>query len=123
MSGEDFKSWLKLYGQTWQDKEPIRFSELFTFDAKYFRTPFEKAKSGREEIRAAFEAEVSTQDNIKFGYEVISFDKNIGVCRWWCKFTRISSQNLIKLDGVFICEFDKNNVCLNFREWRHKDGE
>lgn len=123
MNGEDFKNWLKLYGQAWEDKDPKRFADLFTVDAKYFWTPFENPKLGREDIRIAFETAISTQENIKFGYDVISFAENIGICRWWCKFIRTTSQNLVKLDCIFVCEFDNSNLCKNFREWWHKDGE
>jgi len=123
MSGEVFKIWLKQLGQAWQDKDAKRYSELFDNNVKYFQNPFDNPKLNREEIIEALNSDFLTQENIRFGYEIVSFDKYIGVCRWWCKFTHISSQNLIKLDGVFICEFDKNNLCKIFRVWRHIDGE
>lgn len=123
MSGEEFKNWLKLYGQAWEDKDAIRFSELFANEVKYFLNPFEIPLTGRSNIQIAVEKKFLTQDNIKFNYQIISVAENMGVCKWWCKFTRNSNQNLIKLDGVFICEFDKNNLCKNFNEWWHKDGE
>lgn len=123
MTGEDFKNWLKLYGQAWEDKDAKRFSELFANEANYFLSPFENPLTGTLDIETAIEEKYLTQDNIKFNYQIISFAENIGVCKWWCKFIRNSTHNLIKLDGVFICEFDKNNLCKTFNEWWHKDGE
>lgn len=123
MNKDDFKNWLKIYGQAWEDKNSERFSELFSNESKYYWTPFEESKNGKIEIKEAFIKATQTQENIKFGYDVILFDVNKGICRWWCKFIRTSSLSGIKLDGIFICDFDKNNLCKIFREWWHKDGE
>ena len=123
MEASDFKLWLKLYGQTWEDKNPERFSDLFVENAEYFRTPFEVPKRGMAETKSAFEQAVSTQQEIKFSYEILSFEKNNGICRWWCKFVSTTSQNLIRLDGILVCSFDKNNKCKTFREWWHKNNE
>jgi nuclear transport factor 2 (NTF2) superfamily protein len=123
MKNLDFKNWLKLYGQAWEDKDSRKFSALFTEDAGYYWTPFESMKQGREEIEKAFKEAVSTQSEIRFGYEVLSIENNAGICRWWCKFIRTTSGNLIKLDGIFLCEFDRKKLCKTFREWWHKEGE
>lgn len=123
MDNISFKNWLKLYRQAWEDKDPKRFSDLFSENIKYYWTPFNEPKVGKAEVCSAFENATSTQMNIKFGYDVLYFENNRGICRWWSKFIRISSGNLIMLDGIFFCEFDKNNLCKVFREWWHKDGE
>lgn len=123
MIKEDFKTWIKLYGQAWEDKDAKKFSDLFNKDVKYFRTPFETPKAGKEDLSLAFDSAVSTQTEIRFGYEILSFDNYSGIARWWCKFVRVPTGNLVKLDGIFFCEFDRNNLCKTFREWWHKEGE
>lgn len=123
MNINDFRNWLKLYGQAWEDKDDKRFSELFSDNVKYFWTPFEQPKEGRTEVSLAFMDAVSTQTDIRFGYEILSFENQKGICRWWCKFVNTTTNNLIKLDGIFLCEFDKNNLCKTFRKWWHKEGE
>ncbi len=123
MIKDDFKNWLKLYGQAWEDKDSKKFSDLFAESIKYYWTPFENPKEGKTGVSLAFENAVSSQIDIRFGYEVLSFENQIGIARWWCKFIRISSGDLVKLDGIFVCEFDKNNLCKTFREWWHKEGE
>jgi len=123
MTASDFKNWLKIYGQAWEDKDSKKFVALFTEKANYHWTPFESPKAGRDEIKEAFENATSTQSEIRFGYDVLSFENNKGICSWWCKFNRTTSGNLIKLDGIFVCDFEKNNLCKLFREWWHKEGK
>jgi len=81
MNTNDFKYWLKLYGQAWEDKDAKRFSELFSENAKYYWTPFEEPKNGKFGIREAVENAISTQENIKFGSEILPFGNNTGICR------------------------------------------
>ncbi len=83
MTITNFSNWLKLYGNAWENKDTVKFVSLFSEDANYHWTPFEEPKRDRKEIKSAFESAVSTQDGIKFHYEILSFSTNIGICRWW----------------------------------------
>lgn len=123
MNGDNFKNWLKLYGQAWQDKDEARFSELFSPDVKYYWTPFENPVSGKLDLQNTIKVKFLGEENISFSYDVISFDKNVGVCRWWSKFINTKSQNLTRLDSIFVCEFNKANLCKTFKAWWHKAGE
>lgn len=118
-----FEHWLKEYGRCWENKDPKSFSELFSDNARYYWTPFEEPKTGKEEIRKAVEDAISTQDGIEFGYEILSVKENTGIARWRCSFRRITTGNPIKLDGIFVVEMNEKNLCKEFREWWHKDGE
>lgn len=123
MIRSDFQKWLKHYGEAWEDKDTKKFSELFSEDAVYHWTPFENPQKGRKEIQSAVESAISSQGNIKFGFKILSFENNTGICNWWCRFDRISTGNHIKLNGIFVCEFNKASLCSVFREWWHKEGE
>lgn len=123
MSEKDFQNWLKSYGQAWEDKNIDKFVSLFSKNAEYYWTPFDLPKKGISEIADAVNSAVSTQSDIKFTFQVLAFANNTGICRWWCRFNRILSGSLIKLDGIFYCEFDRNHSCHIFREWWHKEGE
>jgi hypothetical protein len=66
MNGEDFKNWLKLYGQAWQDKDEARFSELFSPDVKYYWTPFENPVSGKFDLQNTIKVEFLSEEKHKF---------------------------------------------------------
>jgi hypothetical protein len=39
---------------------------------------------------------------------------------WWTSFVRLPSQVRVRLDGVFVAEFDGQGRCEKFREWWRK---
>jgi hypothetical protein len=118
-----FEHWLKEYGRCWENKDPKSFSELFSVDIKYYWTPFEKPKTGRNEVAKAVEEAISTQSGIEFNFKILNVNGNKSIAHWWCSFTRITTGNPIKLDGILTVEMNEKNLCEEFREWWHKEGE
>jgi hypothetical protein len=123
MNGVDFKTWMKVFSQSWVDKNSAVFSNLFSIDSVYYTSPFNPPASGREEIKSSAEKLFKDQSNLKFNYEILSFENNAGICRCWCRYFSIHKENLIKLDGIFFCRFDKNNLCNSFNSWWNKEAE
>jgi len=41
--------------------------------------------------------------------------------RWWSAYTRIRDGQRVRLDGVFLLEFDGDGRCTRLREWWHAD--
>ena len=123
MDRNGFQDWMEALGRHWETKDSRGFSELFAEGIDYHFTPFEEPKRGRSEVEEAVERAHATQGGIKFGHEILSFQDDTGICRWWCDFTRTTTGKPIRLDGILICEFDPNDFCRTFREWCLKDGE
>ena len=121
MTKDTFEQWLNIYGDSWETKNADKFVSCFTADAKYYRTPFDAPAQGKKGIAEAFSEEVSSQDGINFEYQVIDTDDERGICRWWCSFTRIATQQQINLDGIFLLKFGDDNHCSEFNEWWHTD--
>ncbi len=70
MTEADFKAWLASLGQAWEARDAEAFAALFTEDVRYYWTPFEAPKEGREGVAAAFRAAVARQSDIRFGFEI-----------------------------------------------------
>lgn len=117
MNKDNFRTWIKLFTQAWEDEDSDKFKAIFSEDAEYYSDPFENSVSGKTNITNALLSEVALQQDLKIGYEILSFDKNLGVCRFWGKFINTTSENLIKLDGILVCFFD-NNICKTIKRWQ-----
>lgn len=123
MNGVDFKTWIKFFIQSWEDKNSAAFSDLFSIDSVYHTSPFNPPANGREEIRSSAEKLFQDQSNLKINYEVLIFKNNAGIYRCWCRYFSIHKENLIKLDGIFFCRFDKYKLCNSFNSWWNKEAE
>ena len=123
MNNEAFKSWLDAYKRAWEAGDPKAAADIFTEDATYQEIPFDEPMRGRTAITDYWSGNVTEQDNVQFGYEVLATTVEIGIARWWASFLDHSSKAHVKLDGIFVVHLDFENRCTEFQEWWHATGE
>ena len=122
MTQHEFDSWLKRYGAAWEAKDADAFTALFADDVRYYWTPFEEPKKGRDGVAAAFMSAVVNQRDIHFRYEILAVDEVRCVARWWCSFTRPATGHPVRLDGILMVkQAAADGRCEVFREWWHSD--
>jgi hypothetical protein len=117
---EAFKFWLDAYGRAWEQRDPQAAAELFAEDGSYQVSPFVEPMRGREAIHEYWIQIAQTEQDIKFGYEVLAVTADFGIARWWASFIRIPPWLDTKLDGIFLISLDADGNCKSLREWWHK---
>lgn len=110
-----FKEWLELYKQAWESRDANVIPKIFAENAVYWETPFLKHE-GLSAIVNYWKSAPCRQKDILFEYSLISVEKNIA--HWKANFIGEDNQ-LHKLDGIFILDFDSDGKCLILREWWH----
>lgn len=111
-----FVNWLEAYGKASQENDPKASSELFALDAKYYETPFDEPKIGRQAIYQYWSKGAQTLKDKTSSYEVLAVKENLGIARWQSEFTVVKSGKWVALDCVFFIEFDDDGKCNVFRE-------
>lgn len=118
MDFHSFQSWLEAYKRAWETRDPQAVGELFSEDATYQETPFVAPLRGRTAIRRYWSDVVErSQEQIRFGYEILSIAGNVGIAHWWASFARLASGKKVALDGIFLLTFDAQDRCEALREW------
>jgi uncharacterized protein (TIGR02246 family) len=118
MTYEDIRMWLDAYGRAWETRDAQAVGELFAEDATYQETPFVEPMRGRAAIREYWvNAVVRTQEQIRFGYQILAVAEDSCIAHWWASFVRVSTQTQVKLDGIFLLTFTPGNLCSELREW------
>jgi hypothetical protein len=113
--------WLKKYGQAWEERAPHMAAQLFAEDCRYYETPFSEPQIGRDGVLKYWQAVPEGQIDVAFHYGVLSVQSHIVIAHWSASFTRISSRVRVRLDGVFLLEFNDQGLCSTLREWWHRD--
>jgi len=114
--------WLKQYGAAWEARDGVAAAALFTPDAIYHEMPFDAPRAGRAGIESYWREVTADQRDVKFRYEVIAVNGDTGVAHWSAEFRLQSSGATVKLDGVFVLDFDAAGKCSKLREWWHVGG-
>ena len=117
MNAEDFRDWLEALKRAWEDRDPQAAVELFSADAIYRESPFDKPLRGRDEIFEYWSHVPKTQDLVKFTYQILAVSEGKGIARWQALFQRIPTQVQVKLDGIMLVQLNAENHCSFFEEW------
>jgi hypothetical protein len=84
-----FKSWLDAYGHAWENRNPEAAKALFAENGTYQVTPFLKPMCGRKAIFEYWSEVVRTEENIRFGYEILVVNAELNIARWSASFVRV----------------------------------
>ncbi len=120
MDQETFKTWLDAYGRAWETRDARAAADLFAEDSTYRLSPFEEPMRGRSAVFEYWSNATRSQEQIRFGCEVLSVNEKVGVARWRVSFIRVPSKTRVELDGIFIVALDKDGRAKAFREWWHR---
>jgi hypothetical protein len=118
-----FKSWLEAYGQAWEKRDPEAAAALFAEDGTYQVTPFLEPMRGRKAIFEYWCEVARTEENIRFGYEILVEKPELNIARWSASFVIIPPGLQTKLDGIFLIALDDEGRCKSLREWWHKQQD
>ena len=120
MTLESFAAWLNEYGRAWVARDAEAAAALYTEDGTYQVTPFVEPLQGRVAIREYWTNVAQTEEDIRFGYEILTVTPEHGIARWWASFVRVPQGLDTKLDGIFVITLDGRGKCSRLREWWHK---
>jgi len=115
--------WLDAYGEAWEARDAEAAADLFTEDAVYQWGPFGRKLRGRVMIREAWAEALETQENVKFGAEVLTATQRGGIARWWCSADLPSEGVRSHDEGIFRLSFDDSGLCTSLEEWWNTQTE
>ncbi len=98
------------------DQNPEAAGVLFTEDASYQESPYDEPMRGRSAIVEYWSHVPRTQEDIHFNYGIVALTSHVATVHWTASFTRTPSKAKVKLDGIFLLNFEGNH-CRSLREW------
>lgn len=119
LTRQAFEQWLADYGSAWSSLDAESYIPLFAEDVRYYWEPFEAPKRGHAGLRNALADSLDKQSNPEFKATIISVDGDTGWAHWSCNFTRMGTDDPVRVDGVLKAVFD-GEKCAEFREWWHR---
>jgi hypothetical protein len=118
-----FKSWLDAYGKAWESRDAEAAAALYTENGTYQVTPFVEPMRGRKAIFEYWSNVARTEENVKFGHEILVASRALNIAKWSASFVIVPQGLKTKLDGVFVISLDTQGLCTSLREWWHKQQD
>lgn len=114
-----FDRWMAAYGQASAADDPLASAGLFSEDARYYESPFDAPRVGRQAIYDYWAAGAQNLTGKRSTYDILAVREAVGIARWRSRFVVKATGAVVVLDCIFLAEFDAAGLCCCFREWWH----
>jgi hypothetical protein len=118
-----FTSWLDAYSKAWESRDAQAAAALYSENGTYRVTPFVEPMRGRKAIFEYWSNVARTEENVKFGYEILVASRELNIAKWSASFVIVPQGLKTKLDGIFVISLDEQGRCTSLREWWHKQQD
>ena len=113
-----FQTWLDRYIAAWRSADPTEIGALFSPDADYFSGPYRDPVRGRDAIVKDWTSNPDEPGSWEAEYRPLAVDGDTAVATGESRYT-----NGRTYSNVFVCRFDGDGRCTEFREWFMKRPE
>ena len=112
-------AWVDAYVQAWATNSPEDIARLFSEDATYSYSPFDKPVQGRDAIVASWLKNPDAPGTWEASYEPIAVDGDVAVVHGRSRYFKDSARTQLKneWDNIFVIHFDEAGLCRSFGEW------
>ncbi len=112
MDHAGFQDWLNRYIDAWRSGDPAAIGDLFSEDAQYFYGPYRDPVVGRAAIVADWTAQPDAPGSWEAEYRPLAVDGDTAVSIGESRYSNGKTYS-----NVFVCRFDAEGRCTEFREW------
>jgi uncharacterized protein (TIGR02246 family) len=112
-------AWIDAYVQAWATNTPEDIARLFSEDATYSYSPFDKPVQGRDAIVESWLTNPEAPGTWEASYEPIAVDGDVAVVHGRSRYFKDSARTQVKneWDNIFVIHFDEAGLCRSFGEW------
>jgi hypothetical protein len=107
-----FQDWLDRYIDAWRSLNAAAIGELFSPEARYFFGPYRDPVVGRAAIVATWTGDPDAPGSWEAEYRPLAIDGEVAVSIGESRYA-----NGRTYSNVFVCRFDGDGRCTEFREW------
>lgn len=113
-----FNKWFTDFGKAWASLDPKLAAGLFSKDAIYYESVFDKPYESQEDILKLWLVVPKNQKDVKFTLELLSVTGNLAVANW--KLTRniLPGNTKQDIDSIFVIRLNEESLCNYFKQWR-----
>lgn len=112
---EAFASWIARYEELWRTQGTDELGRLFTDDAVYLHSPYERPVCGLTALAADWErGRDGADEDFTMSSDIVAVDGDTGVARVLVRYGEPQNQEYLDL---WVVRFDETGRAVSFEEW------
>jgi ketosteroid isomerase-like protein len=118
MDRNHFAVWLDAYVEAWRSNDAETIARLFSESARYFYGPYAEPVVGRDAIVESWLRNRDEPDTWEAAYVPLAVDGDVLVATGESVYFESDRSSVrTKYSNIFVCRFDPDGRCREFREW------
>jgi ketosteroid isomerase-like protein len=118
MDRNHFAVWLDAYVEAWRSNDAATIARLFSDKARYFYGPYTEPVVGRDAIVESWLRNRDEPGSWEASYAPLAVDGDVLVATGESIYFESNRSTVrTKYSNVFVCRFDPDGRCREFREW------
>ena len=105
-------TWVLRYVAAWASNDPQAIAELFSQDARYFRSPYGTPWVGRDTIVEGWIEHQDEPGSWSFRFEIVGVDGPVGFVQGWTEYR--DEDDYVNL---WVIRMNEAGECTEFTEW------
>jgi ketosteroid isomerase-like protein len=118
MDRNHFAIWLDAYVEAWRSNDASTIGRLFSDDVEYFYGPYATPVVGRDAIVTSWLTNPDEPNSWQAQYTPLAIDGDVHVATGESiYFQPDGTTERTRYSNIFVCRFDPDGRCREFREW------
>jgi hypothetical protein len=118
MDRNHFAVWLDAYVEAWRSNDPAMIARLFSENVRYFYGPYAEPVLGRDAIVASWLESPDDPNSWQAEYTPLAVDADVLVATGESVYFEPGGKTeRTRYSNIFVCRFDPDGRCREFREW------
>jgi ketosteroid isomerase-like protein len=118
MDRNHFAVWLDAYVEAWRSNDKATIARLFSENVQYFYGPYAEPVVGRDAVVASWLESPDEPNSWQAQYVPLAVDGDVLVATGESVYFEADGTTVrTKYNNIFVCRFDADGRCREFREW------
>jgi ketosteroid isomerase-like protein len=110
-------AWLAAYVEAWKSYDPVAIGNLFSEDAVYRYSPYDKPLQGRDAIVASWLEQRDLPGSYDAHYQTVMVEGDQAAARGNSKYFEGDGTSRAEFYNLFLLRFDTSGRCADYCEW------
>ena len=115
---KDYKTFLKLFMDSWKNLEGEKTCELMASKLKYYENPIDEPCLTLEQVKPLWAVVKENQKDISYSGKILFEDDNSCIYHFKMKRTMVKTNVTQLIDGVFEIKLNAKGKLTYFKQWR-----
>ena len=111
-------AWVTQLGQAWVEQDPDKAMALVDRNhIEWYENPLDPPATTWNDVHQFWINVPHNQREVSFSHHILMANDYEGVAEWQATLTKVPSQKVLEISGIFHIKINDDGLCVYFKQW------